>query len=262
MAWHVFAAVSSGSSHLESGQPCQDACAHQIANNVLCAVVCDGAGSSTNGHLGAQHVATAMAQKLAERVSAKRLSPDSSAIIVRQAIEELLEQVRSELAERAAAVGASLADCATTLVGALASGQSGWLFHVGDGVAVARPDDVVPQTVISAPENGEYCNETYFVTGERWREHLRLTPVCAPLRGVVLMSDGAAPFVMARGGNALFAPFIDPIDRFLEKAELAAGSRALVATLSDPRTYAITSDDKALLIAQWREPAEQATARS
>ena len=67
------------------------------------------------------------------------------------------------------------------------------------------------------------------------------------------MSDGAAPFVMQRGAAGLFGPFIDPVDRYLATATQAAGDTALAGLLSDPRTHAITPDDKTLLIARWQE---------
>jgi hypothetical protein len=103
--------------------------------------------------------------------------------------------------------------------------------------------------VVSLPENGEYANETYFVTGAEWREHLRVVAVPASTR-IALMSDGAGSFVMAKGNGGLFRPFVDPVEKFLLGVEdPAAADAALAATLDDPRTHGITGDDKALLLA-------------
>jgi hypothetical protein len=166
-------------------------------------------------------------------------------------IEELLGEERQALARRARASGSLLSDYATTLIGVMAGAEGGWFFHVGDGLGLAQPRAAEAWATVSPPENGEYVNETYFVTGESWRERLRLTAIGAPLSTVVLMSDGAMSFVMNRARDALFAPFYDPVARYLEGATLEEGNRALTATLEDARTHAITSDDKTLLIAQW-----------
>jgi hypothetical protein len=127
----------------------------------------------------------------------------------------------------------------------------GHFFHVGDGYAVVRPDGTSSGDIVSLPENGEYVNETYFVTGDEWRGHMRSAPFAAHAATVVLMSDGAAPFVMAKGHQALHDPFIVPVLRYLDQVPPAQGSEALAATLADPRTDSITNDDKTLLIARW-----------
>jgi hypothetical protein len=106
---------------------------------------------------------------------------------------------------------------------------------------------------VSLPENGEYANETYFVTGDGWQAHLRLLPIPEPVTMIALMSDGAAPFVMQRGLGGLFRPFMDPVEQYLSTATQEAGDDALAGLLGDPRTHAITSDDKTLLIARWQE---------
>ena len=105
--------------------------------------------------------------------------------------------------------------------------------------------------MLSRPENGEYADETYFVTDENWTDHLRLTPLAAPGRGCVigLMSDGTAPFAVDRERSGFFRPFIDPVAAFLREATAANGNEALRNLLESPRASAISSDDKTLLLA-------------
>ncbi len=69
-----------------------------------------------------------------------------------------------------------------------------------------------------------------------------------------MMTDGVQPFALNRRGDALFSPFIDPVLRYLQQSSEAEGSEALRATLDDPRTWAITGDDKTLLVALRHEP--------
>ena len=242
--WRVFGASVVGKSHLDKGVPCQDAHAHLAVGESLVAVVCDGAGSARHSELGAQFVATTLAQALA-------LQLQQGAGIAQLHDGMLLEsmiQVRGALEEMADNHGAVLDDYATTVVGAVMGPSVGVFFHLGDGVGVAQLDD--GGELISLPANGEYANETYFLSGERWRDQLRLLTIPRSVRGLVLMSDGCMPFAMSKHNAALYAPFMDAVQNYLCGVDdVAAGNQALAQTLLDPRTQQITGDDKTLLLA-------------
>jgi hypothetical protein len=251
MAWRVFAASAIGKSHLDAGTPCQDAFARAVAGDLLVATVCDGAGSQPLSHVGSQALSRRVVERLLARFTAGEALPALTADAFAQAVGDVIAEVRAGLVSEAGAAGVGPESYASTLVGAVANGEGGWFFHVGDGQGVAQPRAETDAVVVSLPENGEYANETYFVSGRDWREHLRLTPIPMPLHAIVMMTDGAAPFVMAKGDAALYGPFIQPVERYLTTASEADGCAALAATLADPRTYLITGDDKTLLIALW-----------
>lgn len=252
MSWQVFAASAVGSSHIASGLPCQDAFAHQVVDDVLCAAVCDGAGSAAAADQGARHLAQGVVAALVRRLAQRPELPSLTASDLRDELETIIHALRGELKACADQAGRALSEYASTLVGVVARPDQGWLFHIGDGLAVACPRAEGAPEQVSRPENGEYANETYFVTGETWQAHLRLTPICEPVSTVVLMSDGAAPFSMQPNLAGLFRPFMDPVAQYLRSATTAEGDEALAGLLADPRTEAITSDDKTLLIALWR----------
>lgn len=245
MAWRVFAAAATGKSHLDSGAPCQDAYFWSLRGDTLVAAVCDGAGSQPLSHLGAAAFARGVVQALADAVEAALPDPADLEVQVAAAV----AAVRGRLAAEAAANGAELGHYAATLVGVVADDDGGAFFHIGDGQAVAEFDDG-REPALSLPENGEYANETYFATGEAWREHLRITPFAGGLRRVALMSDGAASFALDRGQRALFGAFVDPVCAWLAAStDDDAAQAGLLSTLDDPRTYRITGDDKTLLLA-------------
>ena len=235
MAWHVCAAAAIGRSHVDGGLPCQDAFAFDRVGDALIAVVCDGAGSQPRSHEGAQSVSADVVATLAR---AETVSPEVFVAAIASA--------RAALEAR----GGVLSEFAATLVGAYLHRDGGWFFHVGDGVAVACNTDGA--STVSLPENGEYANETFFVTGEGWESHVRVMQVAGPIASVALMSDGAMPFAMAKDLSSPFMPFFEPVSRYLACVDEATGSQALLGTLLDPRTDTITSDDKTLLVAQWR----------
>ena len=248
MAWRVVAASATGRSHLDRGQPCQDAFASTCVGPVLVAAVCDGAGSASHSDVGAQYVASAVVSAVSAHPALGSRPLELGVDVLRAIIERAVNDARGELAMASVSKGLRLADHACTLVGVVAEARGGWFFHVGDGVAAcafAQPQ----ATAVSLPANGEYANETWFVTGDNWQQQLRLMRFEGDIEAVVLMSDGVQPFAMNRDGSELFQPFIGPVIRYLRGVDEAQGSQALQATLADPRTDQITGDDKTLLLA-------------
>ncbi len=247
--WRVYAASAVGKSHLDKGIPCQDAFAQAVEGNMLVAAVCDGAGSAAHSDVGAAYAARFLVDGVCSKVRAygERLARDEdlAAIVLGSGI-ALLRHIFNDMARQN---GTLIIDYACTLVGVIASPAGGLLFHVGDGIGVVSFDAEDSGTVLSLPENGEYANETFFITSERWESHLRLTPFQGPVRRVALMSDGAQSFAMEKKNAGLYMPFIEPVERFLLGVDETDGNDALAATLSDPRTFAITGDDKTLLLA-------------
>ena len=242
--WRVFGASVTGKAHLDKDIACQDAHAHAVVNDVLVAVVCDGAGSARFSEQGAQFVATHAVQALAGRLEQGATVQD----LHDGALAATLAQIRAALDDIARAASATLDDYASTVVGVVLGPDGGFFFHLGDGLGVAQL--LEGGELISLPANGEYANETYFLSGERWREQLRLLAIPPAVRGVVLMSDGCMPFAMSKNNAALYAPFMDAVQGYLRTVESSElGNEALASTLADPRTHQITGDDKTLLLA-------------
>ena len=250
MAWRVFAASAIGSSHREDDRPCQDAFALRAQGETLVAAVCDGAGSCELSHFGARALSESVVRSLAARAQGQILCPDTTEDKFKTLVQDAIAEAREVLEATAKSAGKDLSAYASTLVGVVAWTSRGHFFHVGDGYAVARPCAPEMGDIVSLPENGEYVNETYFVTGGEWREHLRTVCFEQAIATVVLMSDGAALFAMAKGHQELHRPFIDPVQRYLDQVSEAEGTEALAGTLGAPGTDAITNDDKTLLIAR------------
>jgi hypothetical protein len=240
MPWRIYGASAIGKSHIDGGLPCQDAFGNASGGERLIAVVCDGAGSASNSEIGAKECADVICAFLATGAG------DPAAACEQLVIEQAVEAARTQIDRRAIELAIPARELACTLVGVVLFCQGGCLFHIGDGMAVAELADGT--SVISLPENGEYANETYFVTNEDWRTHLRITPFTGQIRCLALLSDGAMPFVINREKTGLFGPFIDPVRTYLSTVGESEGSNALQATLADERTWSITSDDKTLLL--------------
>jgi hypothetical protein len=250
--WRVFCASATGQRNLEHGVAGQDSSHYVLTDDVLVAIVCDGAGSVPEGRTGSDFMARALAEELASAVHADRSLCEvrtQGSVRLEATIRDAVDAVRTRLADLAASRQLALHDFSCTLVGCVASPGGGCFLQIGDGFAIQQAAN--GDCALSHPENGEYADETYFVTDENWRNHLRLTPLPAPERGCVigLLSDGTAPFAVNRARSGFFRPFIDPIAAFLREATAPNGNEALRNLLESPRACEISPDDKTLLLA-------------
>ena len=209
-------------------------------DDAMIAVVCDGAGSASHSAEGALICADHLVTTLRDHIDA--LDEDTG-----QWLQEAISKTRDELKHYAEKNALALRDLACTIVGAVIWPQRGIFFHIGDGFGIAELDS--GKSIITAPENGEYNNETWFITAEEWADHLRVTQFSGAISRLALMSDGAMPFALDKTQRALFAPFIEPVINFLKQVEAETGNQALAETLSNPATHSITMDDKTLLLA-------------
>lgn len=238
--WRIYAASAIGKGHIDGDLPCQDACGSTFDNERLIAVVCDGAGSVSKSDIGARECVDVICKFLSGIAGA------SPSCIDQTVIEQAIESARAHIQLRADDLAVPSRELACTVVGTVLFSDGGYLFHIGDGMAVVELAD--GSTVLSLPENGEYANETYFVTGDDWRARLRVKSFSGAIRCVSLMSDGAMSFAVNRAKTEMFGPFIDPVRSYLATVSEAEGSEALLATLSGEQTWPITSDDKTILL--------------
>jgi hypothetical protein len=101
----------------------------------------------------------------------------------------------------------------------------------------------------SAPENGEFADQTYFYTMDNWKEHLRITPVGNQAHTFLLMSDGTMPFCLNRTHDHVEHRFFQPVNQYLGRDDVSVeiGCQALLKTLSSDRANLISKDDKTLV---------------
>lgn len=240
--WRCFVSSVAGKYHLEQNNPNQDSAYFiQQAADYTVAVVCDGAGSAIYSEIGAKTVA----QETCRLISlALEQGPPSATLWI-----DSLAQVRTQLEEFAVTNGHTLKDYSCTVVGLCLWQDRGWFFHVGDGFALCQQNS--ESTIISHPENGEFSDETYFLTSPHWREHCRITELPPQNSGAIigLMSDGSAPFVINRSKTGFFSEFISPVVNYLNSVNVEQGNEALSNLLNDPKTWTITTDDKTLFLA-------------
>jgi len=146
--------------------------------------------------------------------------------------------------------GDDITEYAATIVAALVSQSGGFIIHVGDGVASSlaiegeHDNPALDVLTQSDPENGEYINQTFYLTEPNWIHHVRITAL-SNVECLVVCTDGA---------QTLFYESNKPYDRALLPVFQALrenptdGNAFLQSVMSNPEADARSSDDKTVAI--------------
>ena len=183
---------------------CQDAVLGKSLHGVSCIALADGAGSRRLSGTGARRTVRIVVDLVVDNFS--QIFEQVSQGDVTTASRFVLNSITRELgAERFARRG-SLKDYACTLIFAAIEQNQLLLGHLGDGMAFSVENGV--SEVSSWPDNGEFANETYFVTAKNAVEHLRLSSEFLEVpRSIMLASDGATVSLLRRSDH-IVAPAV------------------------------------------------------
>jgi hypothetical protein len=253
--WFVGGASVRGKSHAQGNTPCQDANKIKISPNGkwLALVVSDGAGSAKNSDKGSKLISEAFANSLISL--SEKLDNNNPGAWVADIL--LYEILRSRSSLRDLAGSDSLKDYHCTLVAVLIGPSGGFSIHLGDGGILGASVDCINGKAIdlsasyfeSKPENGEYANETFFVTETDWIKHIRIEPL-PPAAWIILGTDGGMALTTAIDGTPK-SGFIKPLIQIAlsQKFNTDNISEEIKKLVSDPQADRLTNDDKTLVIA-------------
>jgi len=236
-----------GDSHIGSGRGNEDSLFVGRGNSGwLACVVSDGCGSAKHAAIGSKLIAELVGEALL-RVSTRIDQKGVGGWITDDIISELAN-CKNKLRD---VVGPELNHYHATVVAALVSPKGGFLLHIGDGIATnidLQPTDSQvlewSQGITSEPENGEYANETFYLTEPNWIRHFRITPL--PNVGVLMLcTDGAQDVLFDR--NQINAQQLQII---LESAKDRSSSAnlALRDHLQGDEARKRSSDDKTVAL--------------
>lgn len=204
--WTNACSAVRGRSHHSSGIPCQDSVLVCCRRGVTVAALADGAGSARHSDIGSRCCVEKVSELLSRRF-------DSCWSMQDEALQaEAIDCVLGEL-EQKRALDSELYDYASTLLAVAVHGNRYLCFHLGDGVVGIQhtnESNVRSLQVLSAPENGEFINETFFTTTVGAGEHLRVYRGRLDKRGertigFILMSDGPET-ALYRASSQTLAP--------------------------------------------------------
>jgi hypothetical protein len=205
--WRHLAASVQGASHVRSGVPCQDSSvAAELAGGGLLLACADGAGSAKHAEIGAATACRVLVDEV------RRFSDAGGRIdaLTKDAAALWLDAVRAAIQAEADALSLPTREFASTLVAALVGESAAAFLQIGDGAIVAAAPAATPE-VVFWPEQGEYANTTYFVTGLDAHQRLRLDVRTTPVHDVALFTDGLQHIALRYETRVPHQPFFDPM---------------------------------------------------
>jgi hypothetical protein len=246
--WRTIAASARGTGHEKTGQPCQDAFYWStLPQGVLVAAVADGAGSAAYGDIGAilaTHTAVAMLRRYL--YDTPRPATDAA---WRDCMTAAGRAAQSAVLAEATARCCQPRHLATTLILLVATPEGVVALQIGDGASVVGDRHGNPMA-LTVPQNGEYANETTFLTSPEALSTVQIqlwygTPVY-----LVAFSDGLQRLALCLPGGLPHRPFFSPLFGFLASmTDAQAAQEHLHVFLHSPRVRERTDDDLTLLLA-------------
>ena len=183
--WYSVDCAVQGVGHEKTDTPCQDKTCIISANGVNVIALADGAGSAPMSHFGAETVVNKTAEVLCSKFDEYFADSDGARVKT-----DMHKELVSELVRRAGELECSSSDLASTLLAVAVKNDRYIIAHIGDGVIGYLKNDELK--VASEPQNGEFSNETVFVTSANALYEMRMMKGnIGDVTGLVLMSDGS-----------------------------------------------------------------------
>ncbi|WP_437187812.1 PP2C family serine/threonine-protein phosphatase [Planctomicrobium sp. SH668] len=235
--WKLVYGSVQGTSHVQSGQPCQDYCAGAITGTTLVVACADGAGSAEFSQLGSK----ATVDRFLEVASGETV-PTS------EQVKTWVEAARERLIEQATAIESTPRQLACTFLAALVG--DGWVVfvQVGDGVIVFDGPD--GYDLAFWPDNGEYANTTRFLSEDDYRQHLRIEITERKISELAVLTDGLQMLALDIAGAKVHDRFFAPLFKTVRNGpDEAALQVSLLDFMDSNRVNERTDDDKTLFLA-------------
>jgi hypothetical protein len=245
--WRHISASVPGTSHQRTGAPCQDYndIAELDGGRLLLLVCSDGAGSGARSELGSEVACRTLRDEVTRFAGLGGNVED----VTRETATEWLQVIREKLQMQADAVGLTPRELACTLVAALIGSDSAAFFQIGDGAVVVATTEQEHQ-VVFWPEQGEYANTTFFVTGPDAADRLRVEIRSGRLRDVALFTDGLQHLALRYDSRTAHSPFFTPMFiRLRTENDWQALVGPLSAFLGSEAVSNRTDDDCTLVLA-------------
>jgi len=241
---YITGASVRGPRHSKDGTPCQDAWASfPVHGGGWVLTVADGLSSAAHAEEGAADAVSISGETLASALSQKR-DADRSDLI-----HEAVRTAREAIISRARSGGERPLAYASTLIILLFEDGQVTLGHIGDGIVAGVGEE--GSIILSAPEAGEYANETACLVQDDWEDHLRIS-VFSHIRTCIIATDGCQGAIATRQDGVYLPhdPFIRPLISFtIQRMAAGIDPRADISgLLLSSRMENLSGDDKTLII--------------
>jgi hypothetical protein len=249
VSWRYINASVVGTSHFAADTPCQDDCIVDVlpvhGDELLVAVLADGAGSAPESH----HGASLACSEFVAAITRWSSSVSDVEDLDEQTIFEWIERVRMSIENRATEFALTSRDFACTFLAAIVSKHTSIFVQIGDGAIVVRANGELD--AVFWPDSGEYANMTYFVTDPEWREHVHFSRGEA-VHDLALTTDGLQKLALHFATRSVHSPFFDSMFAALQRTPPGYAEQFqedLIAFLQSDAVNGRTDDDKSLVLA-------------
>ncbi len=250
--WRYASASVIGSSHLNQDTECQDRLlCRTIETNedeILIAVIADGAGSTSEGQRGAEVACETFVEQIcgflnSGNAAVKSLNADFGKFWI--------SHFQKQISQIARESNKDVREFASTLVGAVVGKTTAIFYQVGDGAAVFSSSGTSDSYRFGIePEDAEYVNMTNFLTDENAAECLRFVLVEEAVEDLILFSDGIYAVAVNYQKNKPHEPFLMPMIAPLRNGNATNGlNEKLENFLASPKLNEKTDDDKTIILA-------------
>jgi len=250
--WNLVYASAQGTSHLQTGQPCQDYCAAVTTDTdqgtVLLAACADGAGSAEMAEAGARLAVDTYLATASGAIGRERLGPGA---IDQQILRGWIDAARQRLLLESESRKLPLRQFACTFLAAIVWPEFAAFSQIGDGVIVV--EDQGDYHHVFWPESGEYANTTRFLTDLDFGKYVHFDVLYRPIQDVAIVTDGLQMLALSKATGKVHDPFFKPMFENLRRAPNRDILRdSLSAFLNSSRVNERTDDDKTILLATRR----------
>lgn len=211
-----------GAAHVKDGSPNQDSAAVEMMSlgrlgPLAIIAVSDGAGSAPYSQHGSRAACAAGVASLTRQLG-RNPAIAVKEHLLRSALRRSVRNARRSVMTTAEKPGqssgpANVNEYACTLMLALVSQRLVGVAHVGDGCVVAGDGD--EWKLLSAPDNGEFANETKFLTNPRNLPRITVTSG-SDVKCVAVITDGLQDVALSRG-TVPYDRFWTPLYRALSR---------------------------------------------
>jgi hypothetical protein len=263
VSWRLAFASVVGTSHVAAGKACDDAACCDVVvsragEEILVAIVSDGAGSAELSSYGSKLTTEVMFENIKGWIG----QGGSVGDLAKETVLDWLDNVRDRIGQLAKDEHCELRDFAATLLFAILGPNAGAIGQIGDG-AVVVSENGMGWDAVFWPQHGAYVNQTYFVTDERAHEQLALKIVLRPIEDVVIFTDGLErvllDFTQERAHPPAFRKMMAPLRAWQEKGHAEKLSAQLAQYLQSPAIASHSDDDLTLVICTRRSMEATAT---
>lgn len=214
--WHMVGLSIRGVAHINHDMPCQDSHVWRaLPGGAVVVAVADGAGSASLSQLGSMRAALAAVEWVTE------LMQDSwprSEDEWREMLSAALQTAHESVLEAARRRQVEPRELATTLIVMVATPYGAAAAQVGDGAAIVMNSER-DLLAITAPQRGEYINETLFFTSPDYLKSMQFALWQGNVAGLCVISDGLQLLALKMPDSTPHPAFFAPLLQLLEASD-------------------------------------------